>query len=791
MEPPPKRQRFAQSGVQVEEDDDELFLEPEELNQRRDPAFQLQKGRALAVNKLKSRFEDIFAKYERDFTDVADEIDLRTGEVVVNNGHLESMEFARDLDDGRDDDDDENGHASEEEKRILQGKGDTESSADAALATVRKDPWQVAEISWPPSAIGNTPRLSSMILPDQQPFMSPFASTPPFGMSTPRSLDPTWQAPELPISSFGHYNSKGHGQKTWSTTRKVAGKLLGAPNSAEAEEEDVLLGVSGNMRKTKESPLIKERFPVISSPQDDPGLSDFIQEVIQENMPESSPSNRIEKIPGPKSRRSLPKREPSGLRTSGAGKNRAQGRSKGSKSRRSASQGRKSSLMNSTASPSLVPNEEQPTEKYRASMDSNEGEHFEVIESHMTRPLNQVLYVEIRRTEKKKDFVPVRGEADFAEVEDDKDLEVISSKPTVQGKMERNVVDSSFNFSDDDKLLPRKTRRRRRTEPITAAAAVTTNGDSSDAKSKSGGQPLERNAVDPAFAFSDEENMPPRRSRRRTRLSEPVPPLQTTITGSKATTDTSRRVGTGRSKSRTEPRESTHADSQETGPSLANSASATDQGNDQADNQVDAQENTSVEDHTQSGPGPQGEPASPSPPKQHQQEHPATPHRSGPEKPPLPTDTSLISLLSDHEDEEDEISFSLTDFTPSGHHRILVHRPFPGFVTNPSFSSSSKTNPTNSKNKRRRNSFFPSSQKQRRTQHTDDKTPSHKGSSSTSKKRRQSHHNHLACSVVKVRHRHERLPSPTGSIVQTPGGTKRRCGEGDFRCERDFCFVCM
>ena len=41
--------------------------------------------------RLKSRFEHIFAKYGKDFEDVGDEIDLDTGEVVVNNGHLESM----------------------------------------------------------------------------------------------------------------------------------------------------------------------------------------------------------------------------------------------------------------------------------------------------------------------------------------------------------------------------------------------------------------------------------------------------------------------------------------------------------------------------------------------------------------------------------------------------------------------------------------------------------------------------------------------------------------------------
>lgn len=46
---------------------------------------------------LKSRFESIFEKYGRDFDGLGDEIDLTTGEVVVNNGHLDSMEDEKDI----------------------------------------------------------------------------------------------------------------------------------------------------------------------------------------------------------------------------------------------------------------------------------------------------------------------------------------------------------------------------------------------------------------------------------------------------------------------------------------------------------------------------------------------------------------------------------------------------------------------------------------------------------------------------------------------------------------------
>ncbi|MCJ1387443.1 hypothetical protein MMC18_000286 [Xylographa bjoerkii] len=68
MEPPLKRQRL---GVSQE---------------------QLLHKRARNDLRLKSRFESIFEKFSKDFTGVGDEIDLETGKVVVNNGHLTTMQ---------------------------------------------------------------------------------------------------------------------------------------------------------------------------------------------------------------------------------------------------------------------------------------------------------------------------------------------------------------------------------------------------------------------------------------------------------------------------------------------------------------------------------------------------------------------------------------------------------------------------------------------------------------------------------------------------------------------------
>ncbi|KAK7521739.1 centromere protein Scm3-domain-containing protein [Phyllosticta citriasiana] len=54
------------------------------------PDIDIERRQERNRQRMKSRFERIFEQYERDFTGEDDEIDLETGEIVVNNGHLES-----------------------------------------------------------------------------------------------------------------------------------------------------------------------------------------------------------------------------------------------------------------------------------------------------------------------------------------------------------------------------------------------------------------------------------------------------------------------------------------------------------------------------------------------------------------------------------------------------------------------------------------------------------------------------------------------------------------------------
>ncbi|KZF26109.1 hypothetical protein L228DRAFT_242515 [Xylona heveae TC161] len=57
----------------------------------------VEQARVRNDQRLKSAFEAIFEKYSRDFSGVGDEIDLETGEITVNNGHLRDMESEQDM----------------------------------------------------------------------------------------------------------------------------------------------------------------------------------------------------------------------------------------------------------------------------------------------------------------------------------------------------------------------------------------------------------------------------------------------------------------------------------------------------------------------------------------------------------------------------------------------------------------------------------------------------------------------------------------------------------------------
>ncbi|KAK8064866.1 hypothetical protein PG994_007504 [Apiospora phragmitis] len=205
MEPPAKRLKVGQpprDDPQNEANDDELSLPPGEFEARQDPLYELDKSRAKAVFKLKSRFESIFDKYERDFDGEGDEINLHTGEVIINNGHLQSLEDEQDKEDLSADE--------EEEERILQGKN--QPSTSTYLTSAHPTPNNAAlqlQNNWAPPPIpnGGLPSFSGLSTIPAQHYGMPH----PFAAFGQAPVDPMWQTPELQMGGpQGHLGLFGN-----------------------------------------------------------------------------------------------------------------------------------------------------------------------------------------------------------------------------------------------------------------------------------------------------------------------------------------------------------------------------------------------------------------------------------------------------------------------------------------------------------------------------------------------------------------------------------------------------
>lgn len=214
MERPAKRQRILNAQDDAsDQSDDELLDQPEVVSMRRDPGYQLERKRANAVFRLKSTFESIFEKYGKDFSGVGDEIDLATGEIVVNNGHLEMMENEQDTgedygEEGLLESGSQAGSETEdEEAAVLHGRG-----SRGRLTSAKSGPLRLHTPSLfgrPGQGLfGNSfgygpPRLSTFASSFGSLFNRPAPFFGGFGFGN-GAVDPVWQAPELPLQpAFG------------------------------------------------------------------------------------------------------------------------------------------------------------------------------------------------------------------------------------------------------------------------------------------------------------------------------------------------------------------------------------------------------------------------------------------------------------------------------------------------------------------------------------------------------------------------------------------------------------
>lgn len=1026
MERPTKRPRLGQVPRDNAEDDDELDLQPDEVNDRLDPGYQLRKGREKAANKLKSRWELTMEKWGNILPEDSDEIDLMTMDVVVDNGHLRSVRQGQELGvtDGEEDDeellDEEAGvDSEEEEQRILHGTSVEDNGLPNTMAVVSRIPSPQVAQNWPSltSLMGASPRLSSMLLPNQIPVAPPARSraslnlesvmgsiwqapdlpgdipdhgllgddASPFGAELGilqrSSVDPKWQAPEIPESAFLANNFSPpvatFGPVRGSSPKTVVRKFLSAPENVDDDKDDVLLGVSGNT-------LLTEHFtsPIGVSP----GLNGLIEEFVSdaEKMvardKEISPSIKVTKmrrmgdlrgISTESAAKSIPgNQQPATAQKPNRG--RPFGTVKGQKSvdkilaplERVASSSPVPTTVTrrpgrSRRQPSSVTKDQEVDASTRNSTQDEPAEEFrDITDADVRIPAGQRISIQIQaRKVGNRNIIPDDAPEpeeppeptslgtglsepnlqaalstdvmmDGQEAVFDSQGPTLKDSPTpttgdsvtheppvVKETFSRNIVDPAYMFSDEDDLPPkRKSKQKFKTQPqvpcanraqkeatkeprpeeaqpateitplqgtkqslrsssrsevatgvqlpsVTAPDGDTNESErpkeppfkkirpaidaSSDQKARRSSRlsrttelavevpagaetPLDLPEVDSCEKDVEKETpaedthmaqdtslqQEPRRSLRSSRISEVAPEVPVEAQGllSPPVVQLEERESTAKaldvvSISATHLRDSRrNIASPELGTLPSARARSQKQQQDQPvespelgtslpliapEAKLDtrslrprqSQRATSLDLGTK--PSPAVIPASIDPEINSQTDpapaDPSTPQRKKvkSEKPtpdPSPWKANgIISLISDDEDEEDELSFNHGDFTPSGHHRILVHRPSP-------------LHPSSAGTPKRRGSVLLDSNRRAHAPMTGS-TGKMRGrmswfGSAPGRKRYS-----LPRSVVRVRG--NRSASPAESLVRTPGGTMRRCGEDGFRCDRDFCFVCI
>lgn len=277
MERPAKRQRIGAFAHTDEDADDELFLDPFQVNAQRDPAVQLEKSRAVAAFKLKSTWEDVINRFERDFTGEDDIINFYADEpeVEVDNGHIRSLADADDANSTAPSETDP-----DEEERILHGKGPERGQL------IRTGPNQLmprpsfgGRLSGLGSFAPAQPRLSTMFSAGPQ-FPS-FSSFSPF-KSFNEPQQSIWNAPELPASAFNN-----HALARTVTKRKVTVKTLLAAEDDGSDDDDILMGDSTLWVPEKDREAVEPAAAQVAPPdRSNPVEITYVADVLEQPEPE-------------------------------------------------------------------------------------------------------------------------------------------------------------------------------------------------------------------------------------------------------------------------------------------------------------------------------------------------------------------------------------------------------------------------------------------------------------------------------------------------------------------------
>lgn len=222
--------------------------------------------------RLKSVFESIFEKYGKDFSGIADEINLQTGEIVVNRGHVHGM---RDETDPGCEEDlyDELNYDDRTEEIDRQGKADL-LGVNPQLSTIEADVHVGKDFcgghsdrvlrSGPRSAQNEVSNLSWKSRLQSRP-SAVNSSHQPLDLSfiDGQAIEPAWRAPPLPeqvasvqeVASVPLFNPH---QREHERSASLPGASLWAPEASKSCSER-----SGGHRQKKNSSMRHPKSPTI------------------------------------------------------------------------------------------------------------------------------------------------------------------------------------------------------------------------------------------------------------------------------------------------------------------------------------------------------------------------------------------------------------------------------------------------------------------------------------------------------------------------------------------------
>ncbi|KAI1267627.1 hypothetical protein F5Y18DRAFT_378311 [Xylariaceae sp. FL1019] len=273
MERPSKRQRLDLSSFDSDDEEyqDELSMTSIQFDTIQDPMYQLDKSRAKAAGRLKSTFEDIFAKYGKDFDGDDDTINFYTDEIEIDNGHVKSLDNLESA---------EEAAATSDEHKTRS----TDRSVGSGKVSVPK-PFAPAGSHnatippYSPTPRGHDPHQSTRQHLNSSFPLATLGPSPAFNFGGSLfgngSIDPVWQAPELPPQAFHYATGYGRwgqagpysnsspylGPKRLASAKSFAVHSSPTPagaNGDNAEEEDDILrgrNMSGVTVQTKEKEL--------------------------------------------------------------------------------------------------------------------------------------------------------------------------------------------------------------------------------------------------------------------------------------------------------------------------------------------------------------------------------------------------------------------------------------------------------------------------------------------------------------------------------------------------------